>query len=67
MRRHALDWLLLATCERALGDENAAEEALVAAVRINPRGWTVHRYLADHFRQQGDAERAAWHEQRAVP
>ena len=67
LRRHALDWLLLANCERALGDEHASEEALAAAVRINPRGWNVHRYLADHFRQQGDAERAAWHEQRAVP
>jgi tetratricopeptide (TPR) repeat protein len=67
LRRHPLDRLQLATCQRGLGDERAAEEALEAATRINPRLWTVHRFLADRYERQGDAARAAWHRQRAVP
>jgi len=67
LRRHSVDWLLLADCERALGNEGAFLEALQNAVRLNPRLWKVHRYLAQHYRQQGNQERAVWHEQRAVP
>jgi predicted CXXCH cytochrome family protein len=67
LRRNPLDWLLLATCKRALGERGAAEEALATAARINPRLWNVQRHLAEYYRQQGDAERAAWHQQRAVP
>jgi predicted CXXCH cytochrome family protein len=67
LRRHPLDYLLLATCERGLGEERAAQEALTTATRINPRLWNVHRFLAEHYRQQGDAARAAWHQRRAVP
>jgi predicted CXXCH cytochrome family protein len=67
LRRHALDWLLLADCEKALGDRAAADEAMAMAVRIDPRLWKVHRYLAEEYRRQGDPERAAWHQQRAVP
>ena len=67
LRRHALDWLLLATCKRALGEGDAAEETLAVAARINPRLWNVHRHLAEYYRQRGDAARAAWHQQRAVP
>jgi predicted CXXCH cytochrome family protein len=67
LRRRALDWLFLASHQRALGDEDAAREAMKVAVRIDPRQGAAHRHLADYYRQQGDAERAAWHEQRAVP
>jgi hypothetical protein len=37
------------------------------AVRINPRLWEVHRLLANIYERRGNAERAAWHRQRAVP
>ncbi len=67
LRRHSTQWVLLADCEKALGNEGAAVEALSNAVRINPRLWKLHRYLAEHFRRRGDAGRAAWHQQRAVP
>lgn len=67
LRRHPHDWLLLADCEKALGNRAAAVAALQAAVRIDPRLVQVHQFLAQHFRQQGDAQRAAWHQQRAVP
>jgi predicted Zn-dependent protease len=67
LRRNRLDWLYLANFLRVLDDQTAAHEALEMAVRINPRQWDAHRYLAEHYRQQGDGERAAWHERRAVP
>jgi hypothetical protein len=67
LRRNAFDRLLLATCQRALGDDAASKATLAEAARINPRLWNVHRVLADYYRGQGDAERAAWHEKRAVP
>jgi hypothetical protein len=67
LRRNRLDWLYLANFLRVLDDQTAAHEALEMAVRINPRQWDAHRYLAEHYRQQDDAERAAWHQRRAVP
>ena len=67
LRRHSVDWLLLADCERAVGHADAMAEALGMAVRINPRLWKAHRALADHYARRGDAERAAWHRVRAVP
>lgn len=67
LRRHSLQWLLLADCERALNNPAAAVEALETAARINPRLWNVHRHLAEHHRQQGNRDRAAWHERRAIP
>jgi predicted CXXCH cytochrome family protein len=67
LRRHPDDWLLLAQCTSALGDEAAAVEALETAVRYNPRLVQVHQQLAQHYRQRGDLQRAAWHQQRAVP
>jgi hypothetical protein len=67
LRRHPADWLLLADCERILGNEAAAYSALESAVRINPRLWKVHRDLADHYRKQGNEEKARWHERRAIP
>jgi predicted CXXCH cytochrome family protein len=67
LRRHPTDWLLLAECERALGNETAAFEALETAVRIDPRLGRIHQYLAEHHRGLGNRERAAWHARRAVP
>jgi predicted CXXCH cytochrome family protein len=67
LRRLANDWLQLATYAHAAGDEPAAVEALLTAVHINPRLWTVHRHLAEHFREKGDLEKAAYHQLRAVP
>jgi predicted CXXCH cytochrome family protein len=66
LRRHPEDWLRLAKYHAALGQEAVETEALEATVRINPRFWQVHEYLAERFRKQGDAKRAAWHQQRAV-
>jgi predicted CXXCH cytochrome family protein len=67
LRRFVLDWLYLANSLRALGDERAGREALEMAIRINPRQTDVHRFLAEYYRRQGDAVRAAWHQERAVP
>ena len=67
LRRHPSDWLLLADCEKRVGDQTAALQALETAVSIDPRLWRVHQDLADQYRRQGNAERAAWHQQRAVP
>jgi hypothetical protein len=67
LRRSATDWLVLADCRRAQGDNDAAIAAFEAAVRINPRLWKVQRRLAEHYRRLGDAAKAAWHEQRAAP
>jgi predicted CXXCH cytochrome family protein len=67
LRRQSFDWVLLADCEKALGDTEAAYQALETAVRINPRLVQVHKELAEYYRRQGAAQRAEWHEQRAVP
>ncbi len=67
LRRHSVDWLLMADCERALGRTSAWAEALTTATTINPRLWHVHRALADHHQRAGSAEKAAWHRARAVP
>jgi tetratricopeptide (TPR) repeat protein len=66
-RRHPMDWMLLAGCAAELGDQDAATAALETAVRINPRLVSVHLQLAEHYRRRGDLQRAAWHQQRAVP
>jgi predicted CXXCH cytochrome family protein len=67
VRREVFDWLYLSNNLHAVGDDRGRLEALAAAIRINPRQWDVHRFLAKHYRELGDAERAAWHERRAVP
>jgi predicted CXXCH cytochrome family protein len=67
LRRHPDDWMLLGNCEGALGNPGGQAAALQMVVRINPRQWQVHQFLADYFRKQGDPQRAAWHQQRAVP
>lgn len=67
LRRHPVDWLLLADCESALGNQAAAEDALLSATRINPRLWKVHQDLADLYRRRQNLEKAKWHQDRAVP
>ena len=67
LRRDQNDWLLLADCERELGNRSAMDEALLNAVRINPRLWKAHQHLAQEFERKGDSKRAEWHRQRAVP
>src|SRR6185295_19359926 len=47
LRRDAPQWQLRAECERATGNQAAMEEALQAAVRIDPRLWHVHQALAE--------------------
>lgn len=66
LRRHAPQWLLMAECERALGNHAAMEEALQTAVRIDPRLWHIHKALAEIYQQKGDLERAGFHAKRAV-
>lgn len=61
LRRHPDDWLLLSECEKSLGESAKSIDALVMAVRINPRLKQAHLYLAQHFRAQGDFARAAFH------
>jgi predicted CXXCH cytochrome family protein len=65
LRRVADDWLMLANCEKALGNPAAQVAALQMAVRIDPWWQEVHQYLADYFRKTGEQEKAAWHQQRA--
>ncbi len=67
LRRHPDDWLVLAECEKALGNRAGFVQALEMAVRIKPGLVQVHQYLAQHYRQQRDQPRAAWHQQRATP
>jgi tetratricopeptide (TPR) repeat protein len=67
LRRRAADWQLLAYCLGAQGNDEAAIVAWETAARINPRLWKVHRHLADHYRQLGNADKAAWHTRRAAP
>ena len=66
LRRGSMDWMLLAECEKELGNNAAADAALLEAVRINPRLTNIHQYLAEQFSRQGDVKRAAWHKQRAT-
>lgn len=65
VRRHSLQWLLRAQCETKLNDEFATAEALLTAVRIDPRNPSAHRYLANYFRKHGSIDRALWHEKLA--
>lgn len=66
MRRHAPQWLLMAECQRVVGNHAAMEEALQTAVRIDPRLWHIHKALAEIYQKRGDLERAAFHAKRAV-
>lgn len=67
LRRHSMQYLLLADCERAAGNTAVLVEALEAAVRINPRLRNVHRHLAEHYQKLGDSKRAEWHRRRSNP
>ena len=67
LRRHSMDWLLLADCEQAPGHTDAWADALSMAARINPGLVRVHQTLADYCDRRGDPAKAAWHRRRAVP
>lgn len=64
LRRHAADWGLLAKCERALGREAEALQALEVALAISPLKAGPRRELADAYDRKGDRERAEWHRRR---
>jgi predicted CXXCH cytochrome family protein len=66
LRRHSTQMLLLADCERAAGDPGHVA-TLETAVRIDPRRWQVHQYLAEHYHSRGEPTRAEHHRKRAVP
>ena len=51
LRRHSVQWLLLADCENAAGNPAGAIAALENAVRINPRLDSAHQHLADYYRR----------------
>ncbi|MFN0021674.1 MAG: CDC27 family protein [Pirellulaceae bacterium] len=65
LRRHSMQWLLMAQCHRELGNQAEAEQALLQAVHINPRLTKIHRQLAEKYRQRGNEVRAKYHEARA--
>ena len=67
LRRSSLQYLLQAQCEKAVGNEAETEQALLAAVGINPRLSNIHQRLAEIYRQRGDEQRAKYHEARAAP
>lgn len=67
LRRNSTQWLLKSQCEQALGNPAGQEQALLSAVRINPRLWKVHTQLAEIHRRRGDERGAEFHEARAVP
>jgi hypothetical protein len=66
LRRHSMQWLLMAQCQQELGNKAAMEQALLKAVHINPRLPKVQRQLAEMYRQRGNEARARYHELRAV-
>ena len=66
LRRHSMQWLLMAQCQKALGNEAATQQALLKAVHINPRLTKVQRELAEMYRRQGNEAKAKYHEARAV-
>jgi hypothetical protein len=66
LRRNFAEWLLIADCEKALGNDAAVVEALETAVRIEPRLWKAHQALAEHH-AGSDPAKAEYHRKRAVP
>jgi predicted CXXCH cytochrome family protein len=67
LRRHPRDWVMLARCQEMLGNTEDCVDALEMAVRIKPDQTQIHQYLAQYYRQQGNKQRAAWHQLRAQP
>ncbi|MBM3970402.1 MAG: hypothetical protein FJ302_11140 [Planctomycetes bacterium] len=67
LRRHHVDWLLLAECEQRMEHPEAVQLALLTATRINPRLWRVHQALAERFAKAGEQQQADWHKRRAIP
>ena len=67
LRRHSMQWLLMAQCQKEVGNEAATEQALLKAVHINPRLTEIQQKLAELYRQRGNEVRARYHAARAVP
>jgi predicted CXXCH cytochrome family protein len=67
VRRHSMQWQLLADCEFVVGNAAGGIQALEAAVRISPRLGDVHQHLAEYYRRQGNVEKADYHQRRAAP
>jgi hypothetical protein len=67
LRRHSVDSLMFADCQKAVGNEQGWAESLATAARISPRMWNVHQALANYYQGQGNREKAEWHRRRAVP
>jgi predicted CXXCH cytochrome family protein len=67
LRRNSMQWLRMAQCQDEAGNAAAVEQALLQAVRINPRLTKIHQQLAAFYRQRGNGARAKYHEARAVP
>lgn len=66
LRRLSSQMLLLGQCEQAVGVPGAIER-FEAAVRINPRLFSIHGQLAGVFRKKGEREKADFHAKRAGP
>ncbi len=66
LRRNSVQWLLMAQCQKELGNEAAMEQALLQAVHINPRLANVQQKLAEIYRLRGNETKARYHEARAV-
>ena len=67
LRRHSMQWLLMAQCQKEVGNEAGVEQALLRAVHINPRLNNIHRQLAEMYRRRRTAGKAKYHERRAGP
>jgi predicted CXXCH cytochrome family protein len=65
LRWASQDWLLMADCQRGLGNQAGFLNALKTAARINPRNVKVQGFLANYYARQGDEERARYHKVRA--
>jgi hypothetical protein len=63
LRRHPVDWLLLADCQRLLGEDSTP--SLAMAAKIDPGLTKIHKTLAAYYSAQGNPEREAWHRARA--
>jgi hypothetical protein len=66
LRRLSDDYVFLAKCEKALGNQAGLIDALRSAVRIEPRIWPIHGQLSEHFSRLGDVDLATFHQKRAV-
>ena len=64
LRRSASDWALVGEMEQKIGHQEASVAAIEKAVEIDPLRADLRRALAEHYRRQGNFEKARWHEER---